>query len=259
MTADYIFLMSEIISPVALIVNCLLLLVYFCRPLKINTSKYFVPITAVQNIIHSLTVLISVPRAVPWNYCWVMVSSGLITSWSLDLFLVELFLLNYWLSVLTTANSFFHKFLQICKPKYFFLYSSSRGFLLISAVNVLIVINWCSFLYFAIWPTAKITKHLWSAILEMSGIDLNTTAFVGFCVRPQIEWYLLLIIVDSMLTLPLMATLGIYWALQINSTLKESSFSSQTKVMQRRMNNLMIYQTVSLFYYSIHRHLCNLL
>ncbi|KAK5981709.1 hypothetical protein GCK32_021395 [Trichostrongylus colubriformis] len=53
----------------------------------------------------------------------------------------------------------------------------------------------------------------------------------------------LIIIIDSMLTLPLIATLGIYWAVQINKFLKESSFSSHTKAMQRRMNNLMIIQT----------------
>ncbi|VDP21900.1 unnamed protein product [Heligmosomoides polygyrus] len=46
-----------------------------------------------------------------------------------------------------------------------------------------------------------------------------------------------------MFTLSTLATLGIYWAGQINKTLKESSISTQTKCMQRRMNQLLMMQT----------------
>ncbi|KAK5978463.1 hypothetical protein GCK32_018850, partial [Trichostrongylus colubriformis] len=192
MTMDYTFIMNKSILATSLGVNFLLLFVYFYRPLRINTSKYFVPITAIQNIIYSLSAFVSVPRAIAWNYCWVMVTSGTIISWALNLMLVELFLLNFWLSILTTANSFLHKYLQICKSNYFFIYSSLRGFLLVIA--------------------------------------------------PHVKMSHLIILIDSMLTLPLIATLGIYWAVQINKFLKESSFSSHTKAMQRRMNNLMIIQ-----------------
>ncbi|KAK6059521.1 hypothetical protein COOONC_02848 [Cooperia oncophora] len=84
--------------------------------------------------------------------------------------------------------------------------------------------------------------------MEISGLDLTTSAFVGFCVKPQLEWSLLTIIIDSMLTLPLMGTLGIVWALQIKKTLQNSSYSSQTKAMQRRMNNLMMIQEYRSFF-----------
>ncbi|KAK6029873.1 hypothetical protein OSTOST_04005 [Ostertagia ostertagi] len=61
-------------------------------------------------------------------------------------------------------------------------------------------------------------------------------------VPPQLEWSHLTIVIDSMVTLPLIATLCLYWAMEINETLKKSSFSSQTKAMQQRMNNLMMVQ-----------------
>lgn len=57
------------------------------------------------------------------------------------------------------------------------------------------------------------------------------------------NWLSLLFVLDSMLTLSLLATAGIYWAREINKTLKTSSLSSQTKAMQRRMNNLLVTQT----------------
>ncbi|KAK6044720.1 hypothetical protein COOONC_17775 [Cooperia oncophora] len=47
-----------------------------------------------------------------------------------------------------------------------------------------------------------------------------------------------------MITLSLLAGVCIYWAVQINITLKKSSVSNQAKAMQRRMNNLLVVQTV---------------
>lgn len=60
--------------------------------------------------------------------------------------------------------------------------------------------------------------------------------------QAKVNWLSLLFVLDSMLTLSLLATAGIYWAREINKTLKTSSLSSQTKAMQRRMNNLLVTQ-----------------
>lgn len=56
------------------------------------------------------------------------------------------------------------------------------------------------------------------------------------------HWTTLFLAIDSMFTLSTPAMLGMYWAHQINKTLKESSLSTQTKIMQRRMNQLLIMQ-----------------
>ncbi|KAK6023981.1 hypothetical protein OSTOST_10218, partial [Ostertagia ostertagi] len=110
------------------------------------------------------------------------------------------------------------------------------------SMNLLIISNWTAYLYFGLWPSAEIGSYLRAPIRSIIGIDLKTTAFVGFCVKPTLKWSQFIFVIDSVVTLSLLTCAGIYWAIQINITLRKSSLSSHTKAMHRRMNSLLVVQ-----------------
>lgn len=110
------------------------------------------------------------------------------------------------------------------------------------AGNGLLVANFCAYIFFALWPTNEDIQHLRRPTLEIIGVDLSETPFFAVRLMP-FHWTTLFLAIDSMFTLSTPAMLGMYWAHQINKTLKESSLSTQTKIMQRRMNQLLIMQT----------------
>lgn len=61
MLVDGLFVMLQIGYPIAILLNIVLGLTFFLRPLKMNASKYFIPIMAAQNIIFSMCSMLAVP------------------------------------------------------------------------------------------------------------------------------------------------------------------------------------------------------
>ncbi|KAK6012348.1 hypothetical protein OSTOST_22506, partial [Ostertagia ostertagi] len=148
-----------------------------------------------------------------------------------------------------------HTVSTFSRSKYFATYSTFQGFLLLLGGNALIVLNWVSYLYHVVWPTSELSDYLRVPVLNNIGLDVSEVAFVGLCVelnRGDLRDVLLSrqrtveslrLIIDTMTMLFLLAIVGIYWAVQINTTLKKSSLSNQAKAMQRRMNYLLVIQT----------------
>lgn len=71
MNIDGYFLVLNVGYPIATLLNLLLLLTYLTRPLKMNTSKYFIPITATQNLIYSLGMNLLTPVRASINCVYV--------------------------------------------------------------------------------------------------------------------------------------------------------------------------------------------
>ncbi|VDO92166.1 unnamed protein product [Heligmosomoides polygyrus] len=184
MIKDGLFISAQVGNTIALVLNASVLITYFLRPLKMNTSKYFIPISSVQNIVYSLCGMLVIPRTSTWNFCWTFVASGVVSdSWALGQCFLQLLFLVLLLTLLTIANNFFHRYLQICRFKYFSFYLSPRGLRVLFAVNAFIIITWTVYLYVGIWPNDELILYLRPHTLERRGVDLGSTAFVGFCVK----------------------------------------------------------------------------
>lgn len=61
MIRDGYFVRLNVGYPISTLLNILLLLTYLFRPLRINTSKYFIPITSIQNLIYLLGMNLLIP------------------------------------------------------------------------------------------------------------------------------------------------------------------------------------------------------
>ncbi|XGW11963.1 hypothetical protein V3C99_012992 [Haemonchus contortus] len=244
MIIDSYYFVTILLLSSSILINSLLLLVYFLRPLKMNTSKYFIPITAIQNIAYSLFILLGSPRIVAWNYCFVLTATGPMNTGTSGVTLLALVVVSFIFHILILANIFFYRYLQLSRSKYFVFYSTKKGFLSLLAMNLLITFNWACYIYFCLFPYDEVEAYVREPVRNIIGMDLSETAFLGFCVKPTLRWNQLIFIVDSMVTVLLLTNAGIYWSIKINITLRKSSLSVQTKAMHRQMNSLLVMQTV---------------
>lgn len=50
-------------------------------------------------------------------------------------------------------------------------------------INLLVVINFCAYIYFGTWPTDELIDYLAPTVLDQISVDLTHVPFVGFCLK----------------------------------------------------------------------------
>ncbi|CAJ0608566.1 unnamed protein product [Cylicocyclus nassatus] len=110
-------------------------------------------------------------------------------------------------------------------------------------INSTILIIWGAYIYIGLWPNEQLLKQMQTPLLLIIGIDLRTNGAVGICLRPQLAWPNLIVMIISVIIILALTLAGIVCAVQIRRKLRRASLSAQTKKMQHRMNNLLMIQT----------------
>ncbi|KHJ96226.1 hypothetical protein OESDEN_03815 [Oesophagostomum dentatum] len=136
----------------------------------------------------------------------------------------------------------FFLILYTFRPSHFHFYSSNCGLLIVLTSNGIILAIFGAYLYFGIWPSHQTIAYMREPVLVDLGVDMEITATLGLCLRPELNWCSLLFFTAVGAIMFGLALSGVYWPMQINKTLKVSYLSPQTKIMQRRMNNLLALQ-----------------
>ncbi|KAK5968405.1 hypothetical protein GCK32_014427, partial [Trichostrongylus colubriformis] len=113
----------ETISILSIAVNCYLLYVYWRCPLKaVHSYKYFFLLTAIYGIIFSSCLLLLVPVILFQGYSIIFVAIGPLHESSVGQLLMLLFCMAFISSLLIITNSFFHRYLQVCRVLIGYLY-----------------------------------------------------------------------------------------------------------------------------------------
>lgn len=168
MIVDTYLILQLVGYPIAILLNVLLLILYFIRPLKMNSSRYFIPITAAQNVAYSMCAILLAPvsdrilnffmmvmcmftlqRVVTWKFCWVYPVTGVLSgSLSISLLLMVVTFLVFLMSVLTSTNSLFHTYLLICRLVQFdYIWCSSKHMIVLGLCIATVVF----FVFFQLW------------------------------------------------------------------------------------------------------------
>ncbi|KAK6042090.1 hypothetical protein COOONC_20405 [Cooperia oncophora] len=106
----------QTISLLSILINLYLVYVYFRCPLKnVKSYKYFFLLTAVQDIIYSWCIFLTVPVVLADNFSLVFIATGLVHGLLFGQILMTVFIAVFITSILLIANSFLYRYLQVCK------------------------------------------------------------------------------------------------------------------------------------------------
>ncbi|KAK5977735.1 7TM chemoreceptor, partial [Trichostrongylus colubriformis] len=228
---------------IALMGNIILLLVYFCCPLKnIKSYKYFFLLTAVGDICYSAVFVLTMPRVVSQCSSMVFVATGAVSQDIAAFILLIVFCGFFFCSVLFVTNSFIYRYVQLCRSQLFEKLSLKKTIFVASSVNIFVVLNLYIAIYIVFWPD-KDFEQMISGCVGIPGMTAARVVFLGFSIKYRISELRLALIIDFLFLMASMGFINILCATKINGFLSSASQNGDFLSLQRRMFLLLLLQT----------------
>ncbi|KAL6733574.1 hypothetical protein Aduo_004210 [Ancylostoma duodenale] len=238
-------LTCQIISGLSLIANLYLVYVYYICPVKVIKSyKYFFLITALQDIVYSICIILIVPVIISKDFAFVFLAVGPMYKQPGGQVLMIFFVLSFIFSLLIVTNSFIYRYIQVCRPRFFDTYQSRLGVTVVLLLNLSIIVNWLFIVYFDFWPTSLTIAQLSDTVLLLTGLNSSECAQLGLSLKYGLLNPLnLALVVEVLLLMSAMGGIMAFSALKISSTLKQATFSKNLRKMHRQLFTLLLLQT----------------
>uniref|UniRef100_W6NDM4 7TM GPCR domain containing protein n=1 Tax=Haemonchus contortus TaxID=6289 RepID=W6NDM4_HAECO len=176
------------------------------------------------------------------NGSFVFLTTGRGSEWSVAPTLILVYNATLISTLVYSTNSFIYRFIQLCRPHLFFIYTSFKCLAVYTVINVALITNWVLMVYFTGWPKPPFTAHVKQLLMTDYDFNLGNRAFVGFSLDmlPKDEFVMLM----EALSLPLvLVCIAFSCALRVYFYLKSNALSSQTKRMQKTLFVVLLIQT----------------
>ncbi|XGW31421.1 hypothetical protein V3C99_009970, partial [Haemonchus contortus] len=220
-----------VITTFSLLANMILIIVYFCCPLKkVKSYKYFFLFAAMQDIIYSVAFLLSLPQVISQDYFLVFIATGVLRRRPVGLLLISLYYGSFFVSTLIVTNSFIYRYLHLCRTLLFESLSTTRCRMLGFSINLLLMVIFFVILYVVALPSEELEYFVKNTVI-ISGNNINDSSFVGLAVKLLANLALLVMAV---------AIINIFCARRIAVFLKTAALRHNT--FQRRMFTLLLLQ-----------------
>ncbi|XGW12279.1 hypothetical protein V3C99_013183, partial [Haemonchus contortus] len=233
----------ECICCMGMITNPTLLFVVIRCPLNVPLIvKLYFGLISVQNFIMVTCYLFLAPRMLVHNGTFVFLTTGRGSEWSVAPTLILIYNATLISTLVYSTNSFIYRFIQLCRPHLFFIYTSFKCLAVYTVINVALITNWVLMVYFTGWPKPPFTAHVKQLLMTDYDFNLGNRAFVGFSLDmlPKDEFVMLM----EALSLPLvLVCIAFSCALRVYFYLKSNALSSQTKRMQKTLFVVLLIQT----------------
>ncbi|XGW31412.1 hypothetical protein V3C99_009964, partial [Haemonchus contortus] len=231
-------------SAISLILNILLLIVYFRCPLKkIKSYKYFFLLTVLEDFIFSATFVWLIPLVVSNSNFIIFFATGVDSDRITDSILLSIFTLSFFTSLVLVTNSFLYRYLQLCRSDLFQRCSVKKTVLMACLINLIITLNIAIAMYKVFWPDEEFVQLVTNTV-NIPGVDIGSAAFIGFSLKNNLNTIDLLLLVDLVTTVVLMVLVNVYCAKEIVSFLRNASSQSKNFMAnQRHMFILLLLQT----------------
>uniref|UniRef100_A0A7I4YH60 G_PROTEIN_RECEP_F1_2 domain-containing protein n=1 Tax=Haemonchus contortus TaxID=6289 RepID=A0A7I4YH60_HAECO len=228
-----------VITTFSLLANMILIIVYFCCPLKkVKSYKYFFLFAAMQDIIYSVSFLLSLPQVISQDYFLVFIATGVLRRRPIGLLLISLYYGSFFVSTLIVTNSFIYRYLHLCRTELFETLSTTRCRTLGFIINLLLMVIFFVILYVVALPSEELEYFVRNTVI-ISGVNINDSSFVGLAVKHSSSLDLILLANLALLVMAV-AIINIFCARRIAVFLKTAALRHNT--FQRRMFTLLLLQ-----------------
>ncbi|WKY06425.1 hypothetical protein Q1695_006538 [Nippostrongylus brasiliensis] len=220
-------LCALIVSSISFLINAYLLLIYFHCPLKkVEWCKYFFLLAGIQDIILSLTIILAIPIPVAGEFSVVFLATGPIHSPGSGEALLDLYCMMFITSWLLTANSFFFRYLQVCRRDLFQRCLSKTSVAVVIAVNIALLTQWAAAVHVAFYPTSEFIAANAHMVDMWTGLNSSECAQLGYSRKysPSVVTNILIFIVS--IYMAAVESLAVYSAIKIAKTLRQSTYSA---------------------------------
>uniref|UniRef100_A0A7I4YI58 G_PROTEIN_RECEP_F1_2 domain-containing protein n=1 Tax=Haemonchus contortus TaxID=6289 RepID=A0A7I4YI58_HAECO len=233
--ADMMSITFYAIAAVGLIGNVLLLILYFRCPLKKTKSyKYFFLISAIQDIVYSVTFVLLRPRIIAQSSSLIMVATGMVRSTPFASYMLVLFATIYICSIVLVTNSFVYRYLCLCRAHFFQTHPTRLSVLVGFSSNFLVILNFFVFVYLLYWPNKDFDQLIWSTV-EIPGFKLDGIAVVGVSMKYNMSGIQFALVIDVIIVMASMVLINVFCAVKIHCYLKSGARISRSFSLQRRM------------------------
>ncbi|XGW31418.1 hypothetical protein V3C99_009967, partial [Haemonchus contortus] len=235
------------ISAFSLMTNTILIIVYlYCPVKKMNSYRYFFLISAIQDIIFSVVFLLSFPRLISKNNVFVIISSGILNFEPIGYFLIIIFCVSYFTSVLVVTNSFLYRYLQLCRMQLFQRFSSSRAVVMCFVINAVLIIYYSGAVYWISFPDENLRYFVESSIIMLE-TKFCGASFIGLSAKYTMSTTDLVLLAVLFLALATLAVINIFCAGKIGAFLRKAANRHNPLKHQRRMFTLLLLQAACPF------------
>ncbi|KAK6732497.1 hypothetical protein RB195_016711 [Necator americanus] len=235
----------QVISLLSSVMNILLIFLYFRCPLKnMKIYKYVFILTAIQDLIASLSILLTVPRPMSRNSYLIFIAIGFMSKFPYGQVLLIIFSVMMCLSLVILANSFVYRYIHVCKLQYSDIYTRKEYKLIMCAVNAFLLLNCGIVMVECFWPNYHFREQLYSEKINIDVNALEEKSFLGFSKEHSFTSLTVVLMIDGLLMMVVFSIAGIYGAFRIRYTLKKTSMSEKTKNMHQKMFRILLVQCV---------------
>ncbi|VDO80342.1 unnamed protein product [Heligmosomoides polygyrus] len=161
--------------------------------------------------------------------------------------LIMVFGLVFITSLLLITNSFIHRYLLVCQPRFFRTSPTPRILFIAVLFSTAVIADWCVMIVVALWPNEDLIRELSGMVARTTGLNSSECAQLGFSMKYSITPLTLSLIIEMGVSMLLIAIIIAYSALNINRTLKRSAFSRNLRRLHQQMFVLLLVQTACPF------------
>uniref|UniRef100_A0A7I4YJK3 G protein-coupled receptor n=1 Tax=Haemonchus contortus TaxID=6289 RepID=A0A7I4YJK3_HAECO len=171
------------ISATSLLCNASFLVLYFRCPLrKIHAYKYFFLFTALEDIVYTITFTPIIPRIFSKNYFMIFIVTGIINR-KPDAFILHItYCMSFFVASILVTNGFVYRYLHLRRTQFMQNLSRRNAVMIAFFVNLIVLSNIFIVIYVAFWPSDEFI-HTVAEHVDIPGIDINASAFLGFSIK----------------------------------------------------------------------------
>ncbi|CAJ0607266.1 unnamed protein product [Cylicocyclus nassatus] len=229
-------------STLAALFNTLLIYLYYRCPLKyIKGYKYFFLLTAVQDLLASICIHLTAPRIAAQNSYLVYVATGPIYTEPYADYIMLIFFLMMSSSIIILTNSFAYRYVQLCLPKFSYIYDSWRWITAMIAANLFIFLNFLFIIAGTTVPNDTFKKQVYDEDLFELG-SFTKKSFVGLSMKYSINGITIPVLADCVVIMSLISILGVFFAISIQRKLQQASLSERTRRLQQQLFQMLLLQ-----------------
>ncbi|EYC29949.1 hypothetical protein Y032_0005g2354 [Ancylostoma ceylanicum] len=240
---DMLSMTTYAVSSLALMNNCVLLVIYFCCPLKnVNAYRYFFMLAAIQDMTFSMTLILAVPRNVSQKFYFIFISTGWMNEKPYGYIPLLLISVSYFTSLLLVTNGFIYRYLQVCKTHLFNIYSTLKNKAIGVVINLVLVASHVFVVYVCFWPNEQFAHLVHQD--NVTNFDVLGSTFLGFSTKYRSNWTNETLVLSNLMILLLMEYIHFFCARKIAICIRKSALSNRSQTLQRQMFILLLVQAV---------------